>query len=651
MNKKNRYLGKWELGCLVFHACFYKIFTSYPQQFGEISGSAAWITVLYTGIIFLAVFGVVLWILQKYKPWNYPVARGIGRVLLAGYWIFSAVYALGEFTEILQEVAYPRSPQWLLAGFFLLGAVVTVLCGGKAVYRMHSLTVLGIGLAMAAVAVFGLKYAEPAYLAPWLGKGPERIFGTGLSALFLYTDSLLVVQLIPRCRPEVKAGRVSFLGASLAVLVHTALMLVSSMSHPLEVNILSGNLLYPLTKAAYFGKFWSRLDMVYMIALITSGFLHLSMALHLFFLAVGKKRLRVGTLKTGVTVLGLCLCLSLSGCYDGREVEESAYAVGLGVDKGEEEKYCYTFQLSNPLELGGTIKTESMESSKEGEEEAGEENKTVSNIRIEAENFYLAVNRLKSHLSKEPDFSHLKVIVFSGEVAREGLLEHTSLLFQEREIRPSTNVCLAESAQDFLIQVKPTLEQSTARYYELFFQNRNTPYAPVVELREFVSRGMDLGRDPVLPVADKEKLMGMGIFKDGVLVGQMDGNQALLYELLSGQAREVAVLAGDSTFAVTARQQPKIQIDQGSTPPRILVRVKLEAKLMNGSERDIPRLAAQLEGDMTSFLRETLQLSSDVLGIGNVLRKAMLLQEDWESALEQGKLSGFDIFTQTSIKI
>ncbi|MBO5364964.1 MAG: GerAB/ArcD/ProY family transporter [Clostridia bacterium] len=551
----------------------------------------------------------------------------------------------------MQAVAFPRSPGWFLGGVLLLGVAVAVLCGGKAVYRMHSLTVLGVGIAMAIVAILGLKYAEPAYLTPWLGKGADQVFGRGLSTLFLYTDSILVLQLASRCRGEVRVGRTGFLGAVLAVLLNVALVLVSSMSHSSALSGVSNNLIYPLTKAAYFGRFWSRMDAIYLLALMTSAFLYLSMAIHLFFLAIkGVTWIpRPGKRTAALCLVGI-LCVSLTGCYDGREVEAAAYTIALGIDQGETQRYRYTFQLSNPLELGGSMETENTKTESQGEEESAQENKTVSNISIEAEDFYLAVNQLKSHLSKEPDFSHLKLLVFSYDAAKAGVLEHASLLFWEQEVRPSTNVCLAESAGKFLKEVKPTLEQSTARYYELLFQNRNTPYAPVVELREFVSRGTDGGWDPVLPIATAEKLTGIGVFQEGKLVATMDGKAAMLYRFLTGDATEIAVRAGNSSFSVASRKKPEFHVDANTSPKRIGVRTYLTAELVSGSKEDFPVLTAQLEDEMTAFLRETFRLKADVLGVGAWMRYGMLQEGEWGNANWREEMPKFDIFSQTRVK-
>ncbi len=650
MEQKRRYLGKWEFGCLVFHACFYKIFTTYPKQFYVISGTAGWLTALYTGLLFLVFFGLALYLVNRYRVKLSGVLLQVGKILLAGYWICSAGYALGEYTRVLQEVAFPRSPQWFLGGTLLLGALVTVLCGGRAVYRMHSLTVFGIGLSMAVVAVLGIKYAQPVYLTPWLGTGAGQVFGTGLSTLFFYTDAIMIFQLIPRCRREVSVCRTGFLGAALAVVLNVALVLVASMSHSSALSGVSGNIIYPLTKAAYFGNFWSRMDAMYLIALMTSGFLYLSMALHLFFLAIkGVGRTSIRGKKTAAICLAGILCVSLTGCYDSREVEAAAYAVALGIDQGGSQRFQYTFQLSNPLELGGSMETSS-DSQSAGEEEDTKENKTVSNITIEADDFYLALNQLKSHLSKEPDFSHLKLLVFSVDTAKEGILEHASLLFREQEVRPSTNVCLAESAGEFLKKVKPTLEQSTARYYELFFQKKNTPYAPVVELREFVSRGTDGGWDPVLPVATPEKLTGIGIFRKGKLVATMDGKAAMLYGILSGEAKEVAIQAGDSTFLVSSKDSPEFVPGQSAGSRRITIQTRLTAEILSGSKTDADALVEKLEEETTSLLRETIRKRTDVLGIGAWIRSGMLHEKEWKRLNWHRGLDKLEVFSQIQIK-
>lgn len=646
MSKQRRYIGKWELGCMVFHVCIAKMFTSYPNRFTAGIGSAGWLTTLYTGILFLAVLYFALKLLPEKKPevltqkplWKFYLCAA------AVYWILAAVFALKEGVAVLQQSAYPRSPDWFLMLFLLLGAIVPALCGARSIYRMHSLLVLPVGLVLAAIALFALGNVEAANLAPFLGNGIGAVFGHGLFTLALYLDVPFLAILLPRYRPEVHVKRTVFSSAALAVAVNVGLMLVSSMGQPYEMDLARGIPVFLMAKSGV------GMEAVYLLGYLTSVMLYLGLALHLIvYGAKGIKRKLPGR-RTGAVLLCLLLCITLSGCYDSREVEETAYLIALGVDKGQEQPCRYTFQISNPLETGTT--TGESKDEPPAEETAREEsNKGVNNMVVEAENFYLALSQLRSYLGKEPDLSHLKVITFSKELAREGLEKHTSAFLAQQEIRPDTNLCLAESAQEFLTRVKPTLEQSTARYYELMFWQRYSPYAPVTELKEFVACSRNSGRDPVLPLADGEQVSGMGIFRSDALVAEGDSHRAMVYKLLTGEASGISVTAGSSVFSVTGKGSPNIRIQPEGDAARVTVEVSLRARLLQGTPEDSAALAAKLEEDMTNFLRETTALSADVLGLGNAARKKSLTQEDWVRADWEQQLKKLSVFTKTRIKL
>ena len=637
MLNKRQYLGKWELGSLVFNSCIYKIFTSYPRVFAQISGSAGWITALFTGLIFLAVLFFLLTLYKPYENQGFPSliaerkGKRLGSVIYKFfllYWIFSALYALNEFSSVLTSVAYTRSPKLYISFFFLLGSVVTVLLGSRAVYRLHSLYVLSVGIITVIIAIFGLRYANPYYLTPIFGKGFKNVFLTGLSTLFLYSDIIFIFLLSPVCRPEINFSKTVLTGASLGVFVNVLLILICSMSQSADTQSIVSIPIYPLTKSAYFGRFWSRMDIAYLSALIVSGILYLSLAIHLITVCLRGRSAHKSNKAPKVATLVIVMCLILTGCFDSREVEQSAYLIALGIDKGENASYKYTFQFSNPLETGSSDngKDESAEPMKAEDEP---KNKGVNNVVIQAENFYSAMNILKSGMSKEPELSHLKAIIFSKELAKDGLLEHSSLLFREREIRPGVNLCLAESADDFLLNVKPTLELSTARYYELLFRNQNTPYAPVTELWDFVSQSSGTTEDSVLPIANENNLSGMGIFHKGIMVAEADSEKAMIYKLLSGNAHSISVKTDSSQFILTNRKKAKINLNRSTFPITAEISAKIDAELIYGTEDDVLNLETYLNTLATDFLTECSSFSADVLGIGNVMKTKYLTDADF----------------------
>ncbi len=662
--KERKYLGKWELGCMAFHTCIYRIFTTELNRFREIGGSAGWLSALFVGVVFLFLLFLSLSWFQKWKGIGIlelcekrsgKFGASLVGLFLAGYWLWRAGWALQDFAHVLQSVSYEESPLWFLMFFLLLGALVPVICGKNAVYRMYSLAVPVIGVAILAVIALGLRHAKVRYLAPVLGTGLQPILGQGLSMLSFFGDIVFILLLHPQCREEVKVRKTMMLGAGAAVLVLVATLLVSSMTRPYMMEFTGDIPIYPMTKAAQFGKFWERMDGLYLITLLFSGILYVSLALHLVWVSV---RSMIKGKKKSVPMI-FCMLFSvliLTGCYDGREVEEGAYLLALGIDKGENAAYQYTIQIANPLKLGENqeMLSSKMPEDKKGEEKPedskGEKNQGANHITMEADSFYLAMNQIRSYLGKEPELSHLKLLVLSKEFARQGVLDHAALLYQEKEVRPGVMLCLADSAKEYLQQVKPTLEQSTARYYELLFQEETVAYAPVVELQEFVARSVDTGWDAVLPIIQKNGLHGMGIFKAGRLVGEIDGEKAMLYKLFCGTDTRVNLMAGDSIFSVFPRRTGEIKIKK-ELPSRAVISLPLRAELIQGKREDVTRLKTQLEEELALLIGESIEKEADIFGIGSIYRQSVLSQQDWEALAWPSPLKEMSISVEVEIKL
>lgn len=646
--EEKQYMGRWELGCLVFNSLIYKIFSAYPKRFIQCSGSGAWLTAVFTGIVFL----VILWIALKiYEPYAEKgliesvrascgnFAAGAVSAAAIIYFVFSGVYALRGVCSALKMIAYGESPLWFTALFFVIGAAVVVWCGDKAVRRMHSLSVPGVGIAALTIALLSMRYADVYNIMPILGKGIKSVFGSGISTLFIYAD-IVIVFFLPK-----RGGRYSFKktvmwSAVLAVVINAALITAISLNMPYELAERLNLPIYPLTKTDSVGKFSIRLDAAYLTSLIVSSMLYVSLAASVIL--KGIKSMSPRLRKVGATAICAALCFTLCGCYDGHEVEEKAYVIAIGIDKGENAAYKYTFQISNPLESGGSMGAE--EKADENSDSGGEnENKTVNNITVEGDDYYLAENRLESILSKQADMSHIKVIVYSTETAREGALSHSELLMREREIRPGTNLCLAESAQGFLTSVKPTLEESTVRYYELFFRNENIPYAPVTELRSFVGRSSDSAYDAVVPVAGADSLAGMGVFADGVLKGELNEKDVMLYKMLCGDVHRAAIGNRDASTVVSSAGRPKIEVNMLGDTPEVRMTVRLKQNLIYGGSGDF---ASGLETEAAELMERVYSNGCDILGIGKKFKKNYLTQADWESFEWDKKLQNIRFYVK-----
>ena len=76
---------------------------------------------------------------------------------------------------------------------------------------------------------------------------------------------------------------------------------------------------------------------------------------------------------------------------------------------------------------------------------------------------------MNSYIGKELNLSHCKLIVFSEEVAVNGIEKSIYSLINNVQIRPSTNLVISKfDAYSYLDNSKPALENLTSRYYEIF---------------------------------------------------------------------------------------------------------------------------------------------------------------------------------------
>ncbi len=367
------------------------------------------------------------------------------------------------------------------------------------------------------------------------------------------------------------------------------------------------------------------------------------------------------------TIFMLSLTLFLTGCYDLKEIDETAYIVALGIDNGYENNFSYTFQFSSPLSI--------MESSTEGQPEPKkEENSSVTTLTIMAPDFYIAKNLTNNFLSKNIDMSHLKLIVFSAEVDESGITKHSQLLLREREVRPHTSIAISpDLAAEYLKNVNPELESNTSKYYDLMSLRSNNIYTPSQKLHDFVDSIKTRGRDTMLPIATKGEnvndfpkdshtlawitpsaseissmhsvLCGMAVFRDGKLTSAMDADSSLMFNFLSHNIENFVVTIKDKynpaenlSFRIITTRPAQFDIDLEKK--EIQVSQKCEISFLGShipkgylSEQDLSTYALSiLNSRVSDFLTYSYHTQKiDILNLHDCIRKDFFLWEDWNT--------------------
>lgn len=253
--------------------------------------------------------------------------------------------------------------------------------------------------------------------------------------------------------------------------------------------------------------------------------------------------------------------LPLCGCYVSEGIEALAYAVAIGIDKGENSDYKLTIQF--PLFSNNGSKKDSSSQSNSS---------TI--VSVECSTIENGISLIDSYISKKVNLSHCKVIILSEELAYDGLSKCLFPLVNNIEIRPDCNIIISRcNAVDFLKYSKPTLESVSARYYEFIFNSSEyTAYTQDLYLSDFysdlintssqaaailggintksthTSGSSQTALDGEYKVAETPidaenhvETMGLAVFRGDTLVGELNNIETLCHLLVTNKFKNATI--------------------------------------------------------------------------------------------------------------
>lgn len=257
-------------------------------------------------------------------------------------------------------------------------------------------------------------------------------------------------------------------------------------------------------------------------------------------------------------------CFSLTGCYSTRGLETLAYAVAIGIDKGDgNNKLKVTLQLAVLSD-----------SSSDGGGSTQSQQSTITSV--DCSSIDSGISLINSYISKKVNLSHCKAVVFSEEFAYDGLSEELFTLINNLEIRPDCNIIISRcNALDYLQNVQPTLESVSARYYELILNSSEyTAYSQNIALKDFYNSLLNSSSSPYAILgginnkstqelsttssiydsegsykADEAPIispngienMGLAIFSGDKLVGELNGSQTFSHMLITNNLKSAVI--------------------------------------------------------------------------------------------------------------
>ncbi|MDQ2086184.1 Ger(x)C family spore germination protein [Herbivorax sp. ANBcel31] len=401
-------------------------------------------------------------------------------------------------------------------------------------------------------------------------------------------------------------------------------------------------------------------------------------------------------------IILVTLLTGLTGCYDAREVDDLAYPMAIGFDKGEDNLLKMTLQLALPVNIAG------------GEGGVGGEGDASSIVTLEVPAIYSGLNMANTFISKQINLSHAKAIVFSEELARDGIDKYVTAISRGREFRPSTFVVIATgSAEEYIRAVEPALEGNPAKYYEMkmrafeytgftadtrflkFYNNlkctSSQGYVALASISDFEksdeidnekSTYIEKGREVPLEgdfkaggmpkTGDvKSEIMGLAVFDGAKMVGVLDGAETMSHLMVKGDFNYAFSTLPDPLkeghfvlLSMSQGREPRNSVELVNDTPNISVNVILEGDIqsiqsgINYEEKENLKILEKsiekfFEEEITRYLEKTIKVYGvDIVGFGQLMKRKFVAWDEWEDFnwLNKYKESTFDVNVDVKIR-
>ena len=370
-----------------------------------------------------------------------------------------------------------------------------------------------------------------------------------------------------------------------------------------------------------------------------------------------------------ILILALLLVISTSSYYGIKGIDNLAYVVAIGLDKGDNEKIKLSLQISVP-------------NSGDGGSSSSSQSASVVVDSIDCPSISTGINLFNSYLGKEVNLSHCKVLVISEALASEGVSEYLYTLANNIEFRTDSSIIISKcDARSYLEYSTPLLDKISARYYEIApSSSEYTGYTENITINEFFSAVTDTFSEPVAilgsinsentqntdgnstdtssyytagqtPISGEPgvETMGLAVFNGDKFVGELNGFESICHLIISNKLKNAQIRIPSPIaeldyidLYIELEKDTKSSVNLVNGSPYISSEIKITAKMQSmNSNIDLKddKIVSKIEASAKSFLEKHIidylyktskELHADIDSFGLYGLKYFNTKAEWE---------------------
>lgn len=393
----------------------------------------------------------------------------------------------------------------------------------------------------------------------------------------------------------------------------------------------------------------------------------------------------------------------LSGCWDRKELDDQAFVLAMGIDKGKDNMLQVSFRIAIPSKSGLA------QAGGGGGSEGSIAERSSLLTSIAAPTIPAAITLASGYINRELNLMHLKAVVFGEPFARDGVGRVLSFLSRNREIRRIIFVGVSKGeAYKMLSSNNPDLEKTFSKWWEgvkmmqksqainsgtLFHQFtqdvfNNDINSTMMYLAVNKEAGKEISGDLKIPKEFKQgnlsvtsgeiprkggnqvEYVGTAVFKGDKLTDILNITETRTVMMLKGEFQKGYYILPDPEIK---NKYISLELTEGS-PPITKVSLKngaitidetisLEGDLIdiqgsvdyaanNNTLQKLNRyIANYIRENSLAFFEKTKKQEIDIVGYGEYARRDFLTLNDWENFKWHNKLPEAQLNLKVKVNI
>ncbi|ARU62353.1 hypothetical protein CBW65_16325 [Tumebacillus avium] len=285
---KTGHLGRLELLSLCVLASVADAALIYPQQLVLFGLSAGWMIPLVSMLICLATWAVIGPMLVKAGPKGDLISlskRYLGPLqlpvllIIALYLLIDVTALTRGFAEAVITTVLPRSPISFISIPFLLAVLYYAYQGVEGLSRVSWLVMPGTLLSFLGLLLLNANWFSYEYLFPLWGSGPVKIGIGGVLFTSVFLHLLILMVLGTRLRDRRDMVKIGYWSIVLTALMYALITFVFILAFSPDGAMRSPFPMYQLGRLIYIGRFFQRLEALFVFVWVTLALIKTSVSL------------------------------------------------------------------------------------------------------------------------------------------------------------------------------------------------------------------------------------------------------------------------------------------------------------------------------------------------------------------------------------